>query len=292
MRLVTLTLLISSCLISACASQLQEPVAVLEPVAAPDPVAAPEPIITAGDPASFSPGAPTVFITGANRGIGLEFVGQLSKLGWNIIATARKPESATELLAIADDYKQLVIERLDVTDFARIDELSTKYAEQPIDVLLSNAGITPKYKSAFKNVSGVDWDMTMKSLEVNAIAPLKLAQSFMTQVAASEQKKIVIISSKAGSFELGPKMAMMYSYRGSKAALNMYMHTLSFETPKKDITLVLLSPGQVNTVPGMKIPNAIETDESVAKMLKVIDGLTAEQNGKFLNFEDGAELAW
>jgi NAD(P)-dependent dehydrogenase (short-subunit alcohol dehydrogenase family) len=292
MRLVTLTLFIASYLISSCASQMQEPVAVLEPVAVADPIAAPEPIITAGDPGNFSAAAPTVFITGANRGIGLEFVGQLSKLGWNIIATARKPESATELLAIADSYKQLVVERLDVTDFTRIDELSTKYAEQPIDVLLSNAGITPKYKSAFKNVSGVDWDMTMKSLEVNAIAPLKLAQSFMTQVAASEQKKIVIISSKAGSFELGPKMAMMYSYRGSKAALNMYMYTLSFETPKKGITLTLLSPGQVNTVPGMKIPNAIETDESVSKMLKVIDELTPEDNGKFLDFEDGAELGW
>jgi NAD(P)-dependent dehydrogenase (short-subunit alcohol dehydrogenase family) len=292
MRLVTLTLFIASGLISSCTSQMQEPVAVLEPVAVADPIAAPEPIITAGDPGNFSATAPTVFITGANRGIGLEFVGQLSKLGWNIIATARKPESATELLAIADSYKQLVVERLDVTDFARIDELSTKYAEQPIDVLLSNAGITPKYKSAFKNVSGVDWDMTTKSLEVNAIAPLKLAQSFMTQVAASEQKKIVIISSKAGSFELGPKMAMMYSYRGSKAALNMYMYTLSFETTKKGITLTLLSPGQVNTMPGMKIPNAIETDESVSKMLKVIDGLTPEDNGKFLDFEDGAELAW
>jgi NAD(P)-dependent dehydrogenase (short-subunit alcohol dehydrogenase family) len=296
MRLVTFTLFIASCLISSCASQVQEPVAVLEPAAEaaamPEEVVAPEPIITAGDPTNFSAAAPTVFITGANRGIGLEFVGQMSQLGWNIIATARKPESATELLAIADGYQQLVIERLDVTDFARIDELSTKYADQPIDVLLSNAGITPKYKSAFKNVSGVDWDMTMKSLEVNAVAPLKLAQSFMTQVAASEQKKIVIISSKAGSFELGPKMAMMYSYRGSKAALNMYMYTLSFETPKKGITLALLSPGQVNTVPGMKIPNAIETDESVSKMLKVIDELTPEDNGKFLDFEDGAELGW
>ena len=296
MRLATFTLFIASCLISSCASQVQEPAAVLEPVAEaaamPEEVATPEPIITAGDSTNFSAAAPTVFITGANRGIGLEFVGQMSQLGWNIIATARKPESATELVAIADGYQQLVIERLDVTDFARIDELSTKYADQPIDVLLSNAGITPKYKSAFKNVSGVDWNMSMKSLEVNAIAPLKLAQSFMTQVAASEQKKIVIISSKAGSFELGPKMAMMYSYRGSKAALNMYMYTLSFETPKKGITLTLLSPGQVNTVPGMKIPNAIETDESVAKMLKVIDGLTPEQNGKFLDFEDGAELPW
>jgi NAD(P)-dependent dehydrogenase (short-subunit alcohol dehydrogenase family) len=262
------------------------------PVFAQDADSNPEPIVTAGDPGKFSADQPTVFITGANRGIGLEFIKQFSERGWNIIATARKPEKADDLLAIAAGYDRLVIERLDVTDFARIDELSAKYAEQPIDILLSNAGITPKYKSAFKNVSSVDWDMARMSMEVNAIAPLKLAQSFMAQVAASEQKKIVVISSKAGSFELGPEMAMMYSYRASKAALNMYIYTLSFETPKKGVTVTLLSPGQVNTMPGMKLPNAIETDESVSKMLVVIDGLTPEQNGKFLDFEDGRELPW
>ena len=262
------------------------------PVNAQEEAAEPAPIITIGDPVKFSAGKPTVLITGANRGIGLEFVKQFSGRDWNIIATARKPESATDLQAIANHYEQLVVERLDVTDFEPMQELKEKYAEQPIDVLLSNAGITPKYKSAFKRVAGVDWDMMRKSLEVNAIAPLQLAQTFMDNVAASEQKKIVVISSKAGSFELGPKMPMMYSYRGSKAALNMYIYTLSFETPKKEVILTLLSPGQVNTVPGMKIPNAIETDESVSKMLAVIDNLTPEQNGKFLDFENGGELGW
>ena len=280
MRSATLILLSSVCLMFSFALQAEEV------------TSAPAPVTTVGDPAGFSADAPTVLITGANRGIGLEYVKQMSQRGWNIIATARKPETADELRAIADDHKQLVIERLDVTDFERIDELSAKYADQPIDILLSNAGITPKYKSAFKNVKGVDWDMAVKSLEVNAIAPLKLAQAFMGQVAASEQKKIVVISSKAGSFELSPKMPMMYSYRGSKAALNMYMYALSFETPKQGVILVLLSPGQVNTVPGMKIPNAIETDESVSKMLKVIDGLTPENNGQFLDFEDGRALPW
>lgn len=254
--------------------------------------AEPTPVITVGDPALFSSEHPTVFITGANRGIGLEFVNQFVGRGWNIIATARKPEQATELLALADSYDRLVIEQLDVTDFDRIDELDSKYSEQPIDVLLSNAGITPKYKSAFQTVKGVDFEMARLSLEVNAIAPLKLSQSFMDQVALSEQKKIVVISSKAGSIELSPEMPMMYSYRGSKAALNMYMYTLSFETPKKNVILTLLSPGQVNTVPGMKLPNAIEPEESVSKMLKVIDGLTPEQNGKFLDYEDGRELPW
>jgi NAD(P)-dependent dehydrogenase (short-subunit alcohol dehydrogenase family) len=252
----------------------------------------PAPITSIGDPAEFSASKPTVFITGANRGIGLEFIKQYTDRGWNIIATARKPESAAELRAIAEKYDRLVIERLDVTDFERMQELKVKYAEQPIDVLLSNAGITPKYKSAFRKASGIDWDMARMSLEVNAIAPLQLSQTFIDNVAASEQKKIVVISSKAGSFELGPKLPMMYSYRASKAALNMYIYTFSFEAPKKGVIVTLLSPGQVNTMPGMKLPNAIETDESVAKMLVVIDSLTPEQNGKFLDFEDGRELGW
>lgn len=251
-----------------------------------------DPQTTAGNPANFSADEPTVLITGANRGIGLEFVSQYIERGWNVIATTRELESSPELLAMADDYDRLVIEQLDVTDFARIDALDAKYSEQPLDVLLSNAGITPKYKSAFKTVDSVDWDMVRMSLEVNAIAPLKLAQTFMDQIAVSKQKKLVVISSKAGSFDLSPKMPMMYEYRGSKAALNMYMYALSFETAKKGVILTLLSPGQVNTVPGMKLPGAIETDESVAKMLAVIDGLTPAQNGQFLNFEDGSVLAW
>ena len=260
-----------------------------------DAAAAAEPAreyLTIGDVAALRSDSPTVFITGSNRGIGLEFVRQYAERGWNIIATARKPADATDLQAIGSDYPQLIIEELDVTDFERIDALAAKYAEQPIDTLLSNAGVVPRYKSAFRKVDGVDWEMARLSYEVNAIAPLKLAEAFMDQVEASNQKKIVVISSKAGSFELSPKMPMMYSYRGSKAALNMYMYSLSFETAKKDIIVTMLSPGQVNTTPGFKMKGNIEVDESVSKLLKVIDGLTAENNGQFLDYEDGRVLGW
>jgi NAD(P)-dependent dehydrogenase (short-subunit alcohol dehydrogenase family) len=248
--------------------------------------------ITLGDPANLKADSNTVFITGTNRGIGLEYVRQLKDRGLNIIATARKPNDATDLIALAADYPQLVIEELDVTDYERVANLGEKYADQPFDILLSNAGLVPRYKTAFRRVDGMDFDMARSSWEVNAIAPLKLAQIFLPNVAASEQKKIVIISSKAGSFELSPKMPMMYSYRGSKAALNMYMYTLSFETAKKGVIVTMLSPGQVNTTPGYNMPIAIEVDESVSKMLTVIDGLTAENNGQFLDYEDGRVLGW
>jgi NAD(P)-dependent dehydrogenase (short-subunit alcohol dehydrogenase family) len=237
---------------------------------------------------------PTVLITGANRGIGLEFVRQYSALDWNIIATVRNPRKAKALKALANEDPNIIIEQLDVTDHTRIDWLADIYADQPIDILLSNAGLTPKYVSAFKRVKGIDFNMASKSFEINAVGPLKLSQAFMTHVAASQQKKIIIISSRAASFELGPKMPMMYSYRASKAALNMFMHILAFETPKQGVTLTLISPGAVNTMEpgGIKIPNSIEPSESIEKMIALIERLTPEDNGRFLSFADGSDLGW
>ena len=204
--------------------------------------------------ADIVPGKPTVLITGGNRGIGLEFVKQFTERGWNVIATARKPEDAEELNALAKTHKSITVEQLDVTDHARIEALAAHYKDKPIDILLNNAGLTPKYDTAFNPLSNIDFDIALKSLKVNALGPLKMCQAFMDHVAASDQKKIIVISSKAGSISASPKMPMFYSYRGSKAALNMYMYTLSFETPKKNVILTLLSPGLVNTPRAPRYP--------------------------------------
>ncbi len=235
---------------------------------------------------------PTVLITGANRGIGLEFVRQFAARDWNVIATARKPEAAEDLNALASEDGQVVVEALDVTDHAGMQALAERYADQPIDILLSNAAITPRYKSAFKRADGVDFDMARQSFEVNALAPLKLASVFMPHVAQSGQKKIIILSSKAGSFAESPKMPMMYSYRASKAALNMLMYTLSFESKKQEVSTVMLSPGTVNTTPGFVNPQGISPEESVTAMLKLIDDITLENNGQFLNYEEGRLIPW
>jgi NAD(P)-dependent dehydrogenase (short-subunit alcohol dehydrogenase family) len=244
--------------------------------------------------AEFNAEQPTAMVTGGNRGIGLEFVRQLAERDWNVIATARKPESAEALTALAESHPNISVVQLDVTDHARIDALAIEYKDQPIDVLINNAAITPKYASAYKKLDGVDFDMSEMSYAVNAEGPLKIAQAFMPNIAASEQKKLIVISSKAGSFATGPKMPMMYSYRASKAALNMFMYTLAFETPKKGVTLTLLSPGMVNTMgpDGPKMPKAIEPSESVSKMLAIIDGLTPEDNGRFISYEDGSDIPW
>lgn len=244
--------------------------------------------------ADINPDKSTVLITGGNRGIGLEFVNQYSARGWNVIATARKPEKADDLQDLAQERNNITIEKLDVTDHAAIDALAAKYKEQPIDILLNNAAITPKYLSAFKGLDGVDFNMAKRSMEVNAIGPLKMAQAFMPNVEASKEKKILVISSKAGSMAVSPDHEFMYSYRASKTALNMYMYTLSFETKRKGVIVTLLSPGTVNTMGllGKFVPQNISTEESVTNLLAVIDTLTIEDNGKMLNHEDRAVIPW
>ena len=241
---------------------------------------------------SFDNENPTVFITGSNRNIGLEFVKQFSENNWNVIATARNPEEAKELQTIAAEQDNVVIEQLDVTDHEQIESLAEKYTDQPIDILLSNAALTPRYKSAFKKIKGVDFDIARSSFEINVLGPLKLIQSFMPNVEKSQGKKIIALSSKVGSFSERPKIPFMYSYSISKAALNSLLYSLSFESKRKNIVVVAISPGMVNTTPGMKLPGAIEIEESVTKMMQVIDDLTMADNGHFIDYEDGRQLAW
>ncbi len=239
---------------------------------------------------------PTVLITGANRGIGLELVRQYSARDWHIIATARDPAEATDLQALAARDPDISIEALDVTDHARIGQLATRLKDQPIDVLLSNAARTPRYISAMKGLTTLDYAEARRSFDINALGPAKLIASFLPNVAMSTQKKIAVMSSKAASFAEGPKMSMMYEYRLSKVALNMVVHAASFETARKGVTIAAISPGSVDTpsVAGelgfgtnLKQPNAIPVTERVAGVLRVIDNLRPDQNGLFLDYKDG-----
>lgn len=244
---------------------------------------------------------PVVLITGANRGIGLELVRQYSALDWQIIATVRDVPGATDLQALAKSDPDITIEKLDVTDYAGVDALAAKYKDQPIDVLLSNAGKTPRYMSAMKGATTIDYEEAMNSYQINALGPAKLVAAFLPQVQKSGQKKIAVISSKAGSFAEGPQMAMMYEYRASKAALNMIVHTLGYETAKKGVIIAAISPGSVDTKPvegelgygsNFKQPGVIAPSDSVAGIIKVIAGLTPAQNGEFLDYKDGRVIPW
>jgi NAD(P)-dependent dehydrogenase (short-subunit alcohol dehydrogenase family) len=235
---------------------------------------------------------PTVLITGANRGIGLELARQYAARDWHVIATARDPAAATELHRLEAADPDVRVETLDVTDHAGVDALAVKYRDQPVDLLLLNAAKGPTPQGAVRSLTKLDFDEATDSFAVNAIGPMKVAQAFLDSVAASRLKLIVAVSSDSGSLEASVKRPILYHYKASKAALNMYMHTLSFETPRKGITVVMLHPGIVKTSPGLaRIPGAVETPDAVVRMLAVIDTLTPADNGRFVDYR-GETMPW
>jgi NAD(P)-dependent dehydrogenase (short-subunit alcohol dehydrogenase family) len=231
-------------------------------------------------------------MTGANRGIGLEFVRQLSARDWKIIATAREPDTADELQALAAADPDIVIEQLDVTDHARVEALAGQYKDQPIDVLLLNAAMGPTPQTAMSQLATLDWEVARQSIEVNTIGPMKMIQAFISNVRASEKKQIIAMSSDSGSFVAGSQAPILFHYKMSKAALNMYLHTLSFEMRKRGVTVVMLHPGLVATNPGLaRMRGAIPAPDSVARMLTVMDGLTPADNGRFISYL-GETMPW
>jgi NAD(P)-dependent dehydrogenase (short-subunit alcohol dehydrogenase family) len=235
---------------------------------------------------------PVVLITGSNRGIGLEFVRQFSARDWHIIATTRSPDYATDLQALAAADSDIVIEQLDVTDHPRVDALAEQYRTQPIDILLLNAAMGPTPETAMLPLAKLDWDVGRQSFEVNTIGPMKVSQAFMEHVKASQKKQIIAISSDSGSFVAGSQAPILYHYKMSKAALNMYLHTLAFESKKRGVTVIMLHPGLVGTNPQLaKFPGAIKTEDSVRQMLEVIDGLTPADNGRFISYQ-GETMPW
>ena len=238
------------------------------------------------------PSQPTVLITGASRGIGLELARQYAARDWRVIATARNPATASALQKLAAADPDVVVETLDVTDHAGVDALAARYRDQPVDLLLLNAAQGPTPQTAVRSLAKLDFAEARESFEVNAIGPMKVAQAFLNSVAGSSRKLIVAIASDSGSLEASVKLPILYNYKASKAALNMYMHTLSFETPRKGITVVMIHPGIVKTNPGLVgIPGALETPDAVGQMLAVIDKLTPADNGRFIN-NRGETMPW
>ncbi len=225
---------------------------------------------------------PTILITGANRGIGLEFCRSYAADGWQVHACCRHPEKAKALKNLDGDITR---HRLDVTDGLRVAGLSRELAGEPIDLLLNNAGIYGP-RVGFGETDYDDWAEVLK---INTIAPLRMAERFVDQVAASERKIIASVSSLMGSIgrnEGGGK----YIYRSSKAALNMVAKSLSVDLAPRGITVAVFHPGWVQTDMGGAEAD-VTTAESVAGMRKTLDRLTAADSGGFFNY-DGTEIPW
>lgn len=230
---------------------------------------------------------PTVLVTGASRGLGLELVRQYAHLGWDVHACARAPEGAQGLQRLAAGSAGAVrVHRLDVTDFAAIDALARELEGLPIDVLVNNAGTMGPRGDAFGASDFTAWEPIFR---LNAFAPLKMAEAFVGHVARSAEKKIVSISTIMASMTRNG-MGGFYAYRASKAALNAIMVSLALDGRRRGIIAALLHPGWVRTDMGGARAE-IEPATSVEGMRRVIAGLTREQSGRFLAY-DGSELPW
>ena len=235
---------------------------------------------------------PTVMVTGANRGIGYEHVAQYAQKKWKVIACARQPDKSIDLLQLQDKYgTNFIIEELEVTNHKQVDELAQKYSNIAIDILINNAGTGgPKGMPEamdYQKIDNMDYQIWKDILEVNLLAPFKVATSFHKQISISGKKTLIMMSSDLGSVDQNT-FGGLYSYRASKSGLNIITKGMSNEW--KDIIVIALAPGWCRTHLG-GAEAEIDPTDSVKDQQKMFESLTAFDSGKFLD-RFGNNVPW
>ncbi len=221
---------------------------------------------------------PTVLITGCDSGIGREFAAQYAQAGWTVWATYLDLRRAIE-----DDRMHHAA--LDVTDFPQFDALRREMQGAPIDLLISNAGIGLDAGQ----LGALDYAYLGRMWSVNLVGALKLVDTFVDQVAASQQRRIVLISSRMGS--TGSNLSGgHYGYRASKAGLNAIGRSLALDLFRQGITVAMLHPGWVSTAGG-STQAPLSAAQSVASMRTLVARLGNHETGVFLG-PDGQPLPW
>lgn len=230
---------------------------------------------------------PTLLITGANRGIGLELCKQYLTDGWEVHACCRKPKSAKELSKLADNNKhKLTIHELEVTKEKQMDALKIKLKDKPVDILINNAGVYAMGASQFGKAEDKAWD---EAVAVNLIAPMKMMEHFVENVSISDKKLIASMSSKMGSMEDNTSGGA-YAYRATKAALNAVMVSAAHDLRHLDITALILHPGWVRT--DMGGPHGeISVEESATLLKRILRECDLNDSGKFFDI-DGTVIPW
>ena len=230
---------------------------------------------------------PRVLISGSNSGLGLEFARQYAAEGWHVVATCRTPGAADELNALNGNVD---VRALDVADFEAVDHLAADLDGVAIDVMILNAGRTKRPQE----IGNMDYDTFAEIFRVNTMAPLKMAEALVENVAASEQKKIIGISSRLASIEFATAgdrtfdlRGAYYPYRVTKAGLNMVMRTMAADLAPRGILTASLCPGWVRTRMGGD--NATySTEESVGWMRAIVERLGPAESGSFISHEGEA----
>ena len=231
---------------------------------------------------------PTVLITGANRGLGLEFCRQYASRNWRIHATYRNPQAKVELDKLVSNYANITLHELEVSDFSAIDRLADDLSEESIDLLICNAGIFGREES--NRFGTIDYSEWMDALVINAKAPVKLTEAFQPHLRRSGRRMIVVMSSWFGSIT-DNKTGGFLIYRSSKAALNAAMKSLAIDLRKDEIGVLIMHPGWVKTdMGGSEAP--VECIDSIAGMVSVIDNFRLDEHtGRFTDFE-GKGVNW
>lgn len=246
----------------------------------------------------------TVLISGSNRGLGLEFVRQFSERHWKVIACCRTPDDAdilNELAAISKGGIEIC--SLNTTDPESVAELKVSLRDRSLDLLVNNAGIldtkpmhfSENARTTLQSLGNIDYEGWSEVLKVNTIAPLRLTEALLPNLAASPDPKIAMISSIMGSIDANdankfPPGGGIYLYRSSKAALNMVARSLAADLASKGITVFCLNPGWVKTDMGGD-DGIFSINESVGNMIGLIENSTLANTGTFLS-HDGTKLAW
>ncbi len=226
----------------------------------------------------------TIFITGANRGIGLEYVKQYALEGHQVYATVRDLAQAPALQQLAAAHANVQVLALDVADVAAIRDLAARLSAITVDILISNAGTYPE--SRFGKTDPQAW---LHAFQVNTLTTYYLAEAFLPQLRRANQAKLIAMTSKMGSIEDNGSGGE-YIYRSSKTALNMVVKSLALDLREFNIAVAALHPGWVRT--DMGGPNGlIDTETSVRGLRQVIDHLSCAQSGSFIAY-DGKAIPW
>jgi NAD(P)-dependent dehydrogenase (short-subunit alcohol dehydrogenase family) len=245
--------------------------------------------------------AETVLITGSSTGIGLEFAKQYAGRGWTVYATHHFTQTPDSLAQLQKQHPDRVrIELLDVTKAEHLSALKRKLGAAPIDVLLNNAGLIrtepliPREGNRNQKLHTLDYDLGAAFMDINVFGPLRVIETFAENVKASATKKMVTISSAAGSVS-GPVAAAgdHYWYRSSKAALNSVMKLVAADMKAAGVTVVFFHPGgvAVESFAGQNVPGLQPPEVVIPKLMKVIDEVTIADTGRFLSNE-GKDQPW
>lgn len=242
--------------------------------------------------------AATVLITGANSGIGLEFARQYAEKGWTVVATHRHSDTPKSLAELTGKFKAVRVERMDVQKPDDVHALATKMKGQPIDVIINNAGIFSlgdwlDRADKRQHFGTLDWASFDQFMEINVRGPLLVTESFIENVRAGAQRKVISITSTIGTISTPEVATNAFWYGTSKAALNKATVTLAAVLKKEGIIVVPMHPGSVRVEKqaSANVPGMIETPDAVRGMIRTIDGLTLQDTGKFTNY-DGKPLPW